>query len=47
MKVVLFCGGLGMRMRSGTDAPLPKPMMPIGTQAGAVAHHALLRTFRA
>lgn len=31
MKVVLFCGGLGMRMRSGTD-PLPKPMMPIGSR---------------
>ena len=30
MKVVLFCGGLGMRMRSGIDAPVPKPMMPIG-----------------
>ena len=32
MKVVLFCGGLGMRMRSGVDAPLPKPMMPIGNR---------------
>jgi glucose-1-phosphate cytidylyltransferase len=32
MKVVLFCGGLGMRMRSGSDAPLPKPMMPIGSR---------------
>ena len=32
MKVVLFCGGLGMRMRSGSDAPVPKPMMPIGTR---------------
>ncbi|GAA4720043.1 glucose-1-phosphate cytidylyltransferase [Isoptericola chiayiensis] len=31
MKVVLFCGGLGMRMRSGSDS-LPKPMMPIGTR---------------
>lgn len=29
MKVVLFCGGLGMRMRSGADSA-PKPMMPIG-----------------
>ncbi|MGH3331236.1 MAG: sugar phosphate nucleotidyltransferase [Nocardioidaceae bacterium] len=29
MKVVLFCGGLGMRMRSGSES-LPKPMMPIG-----------------
>lgn len=31
MKVVLFCGGLGMRMRSGSES-LPKPMMPIGTR---------------
>jgi len=29
MKVVLFCGGLGMRMRTGPDSA-PKPMMPIG-----------------
>jgi glucose-1-phosphate cytidylyltransferase len=31
MKVVLFCGGLGMRMRSGPDS-LPKPMMPIDSR---------------
>lgn len=31
MKVVLFCGGLGMRMRSG-DGSVPKPMMPIGAR---------------
>src|SRR5437016_9035997 len=29
MKVVLFCGGFGMRMREHTEA-LPKPMVPIG-----------------
>ena len=29
MKVVLFCGGLGLRMRVGDD-PRPKPMMTIG-----------------
>jgi glucose-1-phosphate cytidylyltransferase len=29
MKVVLFCGGLGLRMRSGSDSA-PKPMMTIG-----------------
>ena len=29
MKVVLFCGGYGMRMRSGLDSA-PKPMIPIG-----------------
>lgn len=31
MKVVLFCGGLGMRMRTSADS-LPKPMMPIGSR---------------
>jgi glucose-1-phosphate cytidylyltransferase len=29
MKVVIFCGGLGLRMRSSDDAA-PKPMVPIG-----------------
>ncbi|HEY6793318.1 MAG TPA: glucose-1-phosphate cytidylyltransferase [Kineosporiaceae bacterium] len=29
MKVVIFCGGLGLRMRSHVDAA-PKPMMTIG-----------------
>jgi glucose-1-phosphate cytidylyltransferase len=29
MKVVLFCGGLGMRMREYSEA-LPKPMVPVG-----------------
>ena len=29
MKVVLFCGGFGMRMRVGDD-PTPKPMMTVG-----------------
>src|SRR5438105_5410102 len=29
MKVVLFCGGFGMRMREFSEA-LPKPMVPIG-----------------
>lgn len=31
MKVVLFCGGYGMRMRSD-ETPLPKPMTPIGSR---------------
>jgi glucose-1-phosphate cytidylyltransferase len=31
MKVVLFCGGLGMRMRTGPES-LPKPMTPIGSR---------------
>ena len=30
MKVVLFCGGLGLRMRATEDSAAPKPMMPIG-----------------
>jgi glucose-1-phosphate cytidylyltransferase len=29
MKVVLFCGGLGMRLRDYSEA-IPKPMIPIG-----------------
>ena len=31
MKVVLFCGGMGMRMRADNQS-LPKPMMPIGSR---------------
>jgi glucose-1-phosphate cytidylyltransferase len=31
MKVVLFCGGLGTRIREYSEA-LPKPMIPIGNQ---------------
>ncbi|MEV5573489.1 glucose-1-phosphate cytidylyltransferase [Spirillospora sp. NPDC052269] len=30
MKVVLFCGGLGMRMRAGTPGDVPKPMQLVG-----------------
>jgi glucose-1-phosphate cytidylyltransferase len=29
MKVVLFCGGFGMRIREYSDS-IPKPMVPIG-----------------
>ena len=29
MKVVLFCGGLGLRLREHSES-LPKPMVPIG-----------------
>ena len=29
MKVVLFCGGMGMRLREHADA-LPKPIIPVG-----------------
>jgi glucose-1-phosphate cytidylyltransferase len=31
MKVVLFCGGLGLRIRSSDD-PAPKPMVPVGNR---------------
>src|SRR6266581_1067574 len=31
MKVVLFCGGLGMRIRDFSEH-LPKPMVPIGNR---------------
>ena len=31
MKVVLFCGGLGLRMLEAS-ARIPKPMVPIGTR---------------
>ena len=30
MKVVLFCGGYGMRMRSSGDDGMPKPMQMVG-----------------
>ncbi|MGH3864464.1 sugar phosphate nucleotidyltransferase [Actinokineospora sp.] len=30
MKVVLFCGGYGTRMRTGTTADVPKPMQMVG-----------------
>ena len=30
MKVVLFCGGYGMRMRSGASDDVPKPMAMVG-----------------
>ena len=30
MKVVLFCGGYGMRMRDSADDGMPKPMQMVG-----------------
>ena len=30
MKVVLFCGGYGLRMRSGASDDVPKPMAMVG-----------------
>jgi glucose-1-phosphate cytidylyltransferase len=32
VKVVLFCGGQGLRMRSGHSDDLPKPMIPLGNR---------------
>jgi len=29
MKVVIFCGGLGMRLRDYSES-IPKPMVPVG-----------------
>jgi len=29
MKVVIFCGGLGMRLREYSES-IPKPMVPVG-----------------
>ena len=31
MKVVIFCGGKGLRMREASEV-LPKPMIPIGNR---------------
>src|SRR5260370_6045551 len=31
MKVVLFCGGFGLRMREASDQ-VPKPMIPVGQE---------------
>ncbi len=31
MKVVLFCGGMGMRIREYSDS-IPKPMVPVGSR---------------
>jgi glucose-1-phosphate cytidylyltransferase len=31
MKVVLFCGGQGMRLRDYSDT-VPKPMVPVGNR---------------
>lgn len=32
MKVVLFCGGLGLRIRNAAEDPLPKPLVTIGSR---------------
>ena len=45
MKVVLFCGGAGMRLR-GYSEDVPKPMVTIGCAPGAVARHEVLRALR-
>jgi glucose-1-phosphate cytidylyltransferase len=30
MKVILFCGGYGMRMHNSADDGMPKPMQMVG-----------------
>lgn len=32
MKVVLFCGGQGLRLRDSASTLLPKPLIPVGSQ---------------
>jgi glucose-1-phosphate cytidylyltransferase len=32
MKVVLFCGGQGMRLRGGNSDPIPKPLVEVGSR---------------
>lgn len=32
MKVVLFCGGQGLRLRDGSATPIPKPLIAVGDQ---------------
>ena len=41
MKVVIFCGGLGVRMGEAAER-IPKPMVPVGIRP-FLAHHALVR----
>ncbi len=41
MKVVLFCGGLGTRIREYSES-IPKPMIPVGSAADHVACDGLL-----
>src|SRR5256886_41714 len=43
MKVVLFCGGLGMRLRD-YDENIPKPMVPIGYRP--ILWHVMKNYFR-
>ena len=42
VKVVIFCGGLGVRMGEATQR-IPKPMIPVGLAADPLAHHAVVR----
>ena len=45
MKVVLFCGGYGMRMRSGASDDVPKPMAMVGAARGENTDRAGLEFF--
>ena len=45
MKVVLFCGGLGMRLRDYSET-IPKPMVCDRLSACAVVRNEVLRALR-
>ena len=45
MKVVLFCGGFGMRMREHSEA-LPKPMVHYWISSHPLACNEVLRPLR-
>ena len=45
VKVVIFCGGQGLRMREASEV-VPKPMIPVGNRAGPLARHEVLRALR-
>ena len=44
MKVVLFCGGLGLRMHPATET-VPKPLVPVGEKPILVAPDEILLVF--
>ena len=44
MKVVIFCGGQGLRMREASEVA-PKPMIPDRQQTRPLARHEVLRPF--
>ena len=45
VKVVIFCGGQGLRMREASEVA-PKPMIPVGAAPGSLARDEVLRALR-